>query len=199
MRRTLFLLVILFFGSNLVHAAEIKLYFSGFVTSTDANGVAISEVGVGDEVQGAFSFNSDGKDQMGSDPNAGLYGADSLTLSVDGFHFTSEGGRISVTNNGRLIPGQPALDVFEVVSPLRGVSGPSLSGLPPVQIDLVIVDKDASVFSNDSLPASLDIRQFEIVSEKPFGTTGGRAVFQSLSSGGIGEIRFEIKTLSAEK
>lgn len=182
-----------------MHASDITIRFSGLVTSTDANSVNISEVGVGDEVKGEFSFNADGKDEMPSDPNAGLYGANSLTLSIRGFHYKGGGGRISITNNGRLIPGQPALDVFEVVSPLRGVSGPSLSGLPPVQIDLVIVDKDASVFSNDSLPASLDIRQFEIVSEKPFGTTGGRAVFQSLSSGGIGEIRFEIKTLSVAK
>jgi hypothetical protein len=199
MRKIIYLLMIILLGAAKVYAAAVTIQFSGTVTSTDANGVTISEVGVGDEVKGEYTFNPNAKDGMPSDPNSGLYKAKSLILSVKGFNYRAADSKISITNNGLLIPGQPALDVYEVVSPLRNVSGPPLSGLPPAQIDLVIVDRDSTVFSNDALPVSLDIRQFEIVSEKPFGTTGGRVVFQSLATGGIGEIRFEITNLSVAK
>ncbi len=200
MRRVLFLLGLAWLlGTTVVNAADVTIDFSGVVTSTDANSVAISEVGVGEEVKGRYTFDTTASDGMPSDPNSGLYKAKSLILSVKGFNYRAADNKISITNNGLLIPGQPALDVYEVVSPLRNVEGPALSGLPPAQIDLVIVDKDSSVFSDDSLPISLDIHEFEFVSEKPFGTTGGRVVFQSLATGGIGEIRFKITNLSVAK
>jgi hypothetical protein len=200
MLRILYILgITLLLSSTAVNAAEVTMHFSGVVTSTDANSVAISEVGVGDKVTGTYTFNTVAPDEMSSDPNSGLYEADLLTLRIKGFSYRAADNRISVVNNGMLIQGQPAFDVYEVVSPLRNVSGPALSGLPPAQIDLVIVDKDATVFSDDSLPASLDIREFEVVSERPLGTTGGRVIFQSLSSGGIGEIRFEITGLSVSR
>ena len=186
-------------SNTAVNAAEVTMHFSGIVTSTDANSVALSEVGMGDKVTGKYTFNTVSPDEMSSDSNTGLYKANSLTLQIKGFNYLAADNKISVVNNGVLIPGQPAFDVYEVVSPLRNVSGPALSGLPPAQIDLVIVDKDATVFSDDSLPTSLDLREFEIVSERPLGTTGGRIIFQSLASGGIGEIRFKIISLSVAK
>jgi hypothetical protein len=194
-----FLGIAFLLGNTSVNAAEVTMHFSGIVTSTGANSVALSEVRVGDRVTGKYTFNTVSPDEMSSDSNTGLYKANSLTLQVKGFSYRAADNKISVVNNGMLIPGQPVFDVYEVVSPLRNVSGPALSGLPPAQIDLVIVDRDATVFSDDSLPASLDIREFEIVSEMPLGTTGGRVIFQSLASGGIGEIRFKIISLSVAK
>lgn len=118
-----------------------------------------------------------------------------MSLSVKGFEYSSSDSNISVTNDSVLGAGQPAVDAYEVVSPTE-VSGPPLSGLPPVQIDIVLVDTDATVFSDDSLPLTLNLGDFEIVSEEPAGTTGGRLIFQSSESGQMGEIRFEITELS---
>jgi uncharacterized protein YaiE (UPF0345 family) len=195
---TLFLMILILFCSQSVFAENVTSYFSGIVTSTAANSVAISEVQIGDKVEGQYSFDSNSVDGMAVDNNSGLYAAETLSLTVNGYTYSAADNNISVTNNTVFIPGQPAMDAYEVVSPLRNVSGPSLSGLPIAQIDLVVVDTDATVFSDDSLPVSLDINEFEITSEEPYGTTGGRIVFQSLTTGGIGEIRFEITELSTE-
>ncbi len=179
-------------------AATATASFKGTVTSTDANAVTISEVAVGDEVTGQFSFDPAAVDGMPSDVNSGLYTADSLSLSIRTFDFGASDNNISISNDAVVIPGQPAVDAYEVVSPLRDVSGPSLSGLPPAQIDIVLVDTDSSVFSDDSLPLSVPLDEFDITSEVPYGTTGGRLIFQSTGTGDIGEIRFEITELTIE-
>ena len=179
-------------------ATTLTFSFSGIVTSTAANSVAISEVMVGDEVSGQFSFDSSAVDAMAGDSHSGLYEATEFYLTVDGYTYSATGNNISITNDAVLIQGLSALDAYEIVTPLRNVTGPSLSDLPIAQIDLVLVDTDATVFSDDSLPTSVDINEFEITSEDPYGTTGGRIIFQSLSTGEIGEIRFEITDLSPE-
>ncbi len=172
--------------------------FRGTVTSTDANAVTISEVQVGDVVTGQFSFDTTAADGMPSDPDSGLYTAEQLSLSIRDFEYSASGNNISISNDRVVIPGEPAVDAYEVVSPLREITGPSLSGLPPAQIDIVLVDTGASVFSDDSLPLSLPLDEFEIVSEVPYGTTGGRLIFQSTGTGGLGEVRFEITQLTIE-
>jgi hypothetical protein len=197
--RTKTLLWGLFFivSSSVAGATDITMEYSGTVTSTDANAVAISEVEVGDSVTGQFIFDSDSQDEIESNQFSGLYEANSLTLTVKSFNYTASDNNLSITNDSVLVAGQPALDAFEIVSGLWDVSGPALSGLPPAQIDLVIVDTEAKVFTDDSLPTSLDIDDFDINSEEPFGTTGGRLIFQSLATGGIGEVRFRIDTINA--
>ena len=184
-------------NSSVAGATDITMEYSGTVTSTAANAVTISEVEVGDSVTGQFTFDSDSQDEIPSNQLSGLYEANSLTLTVKSFNYTASDNNISITNDSILVLGQPALDAFEIVSGLWDVSGPALSGLPPAQIDLVIVDTQAEVFTDDSLPTSLDIDDFDINSEEPFGTTGGRLIFQSLATGGIGEVRFRIDTINA--
>ncbi len=184
------------FNSQVSFAAPQTLYFTGTVTSTDANQAAVTEVQEGDKVTGWYSFDTDAADEMASAPSSGLYEAESFALTVNGYHYTATDNSISVTNDAVVIPGQPAMDTYEVVTPLRDVSGPSLSGLPIAQIDLVVLDTDATNFLDDSLPASLNIAEFEVTSEDPYGTTGGRVTFQSLATGGIAEIRFEITGIS---
>jgi hypothetical protein len=187
-----------FVGTSWAYAAEATGRFTGKVTSTGANAVTISEVYVGDEVAGTFTFSTDAADQVSQDPTTGRYEAESMSLSLRGFEFSAPSGTIDVSNDRVLVSGQPAQDAFEVVSPLQVVTGPSLSGLTPTQIDLVLVDTDAAAFSDDSLPASINLADFEIVSEVPYGTTGGRLIFQSSANGGIGEVRFEITSLSID-
>ena len=196
--RVLTIVFITLFSAGIVDAASATARFRGTVTSTDANAVSISEVEVGDEVTGRFTFETTADDGMPSDPNSGLYTADSLSLSVRSYDFNGSDNNISVSNDRVVLAGQPAVDAYEVVSPLREVTGPSLSGLPPAQIDIVLVDTTASVFSDDSLPSSIALEEFNITSEVPYGTTGGRLVFQSTETGGIGEIRFEITELTIE-
>jgi hypothetical protein len=193
--RILFLSIIFVLFSSLGNAKMITYQFNGTVTSTNTGSTTIQEVDVGDTVTGEFTYDTQGSDSMPSDPKSGLYPSESFSLTVKGYSFDASDNNISVTNDSVLIEGSPPVDAFEVVSPLREVAGSSLSGLPPAQMDLVMIDSDATVFSNDALPASLNIDDFEIVSEVPYGTTGGRLIFQSLSNGQTGEIRFQIDAL----
>jgi hypothetical protein len=195
--KIIFLGLVLIASASVARAAEITMHYSGTVTSTNANAVTIAEIEVGDSVTGQFTFNSDAPDESPAFPLSGLYEANSLTLTVQGFNYTASDNNISITNDSILFGGTP-VDAFEIVSGLRDVVGPSLSELPPVQIDLVIVDIDAMVFADDSLPIALDVGEFEITSEESFGTTGGRLIFQSLATGGIGEVRFEINSIIAQ-
>jgi hypothetical protein len=195
--RIILLGLVLIVSVSVAGAAEITMHYSGTVTSTDANAVAIAEIEVGDSVTGQFTFDSDTPDEMPAVPLSGLYEAYSLTLAVHGFNYTASDNNISVANDSALF-GEGLVDAFEIVTGLRDVIGPSLSELPPAQIDLVIVDTDATVFADDSLPTSLDISEFEISSEEPYGTTGGRLIFQSLATGGIGEVRFEINSIGTQ-
>ncbi len=172
--------------------------FTGRVTSTGANSVTISEVQVGDQVTGTFGFNTDAADAVAQDPNTGRYLATSLALSVRDYQFSASDNTIEVSNDRPLISGQPAFDAYEVVSPYQDVTGPALSELSPVQIDLVMLDSVAATFTDDSLPLSLNIGDFDIVSEDPYGTTGGRLIFQSQTDGAFGEVRFEITSLTIE-
>ena len=190
---------IAFIGISIMIAAwtssawGLTMNFKGIVTSTDKNAVAIAEISPGDSVSGQYDFNPNAPDEIPLEPASGLYEAQSFQITVRGFDYVSStDNNISVTNDAVLIAGQPAMDAYEVVSSLRNVEGPALSGLPPAQIDVVLVDTDAAAFSDDSLPTSIDLDGFEIVSEEPFGTTGGRLIFQSLTTGGIGEVRFAI-------
>lgn len=186
------------FAAGGARAATATAHFTGTVTSTNANAVTISEIEVGDEVTGQFRFDTTSPDGMPADTHAGLYSADLLELSIRSYDFSASDNNISVSNDQVVIAQQPAVDAYEIVSPLRDVSGPSLSGLAPAQIDIVLVDTDAAVFSDDSLPLAIDLDAFEIVSEVPYGTTGGRLIFQSTPTGDIGEVRFEITGLTIE-
>ena len=193
------LFIVLFFTASTATAAQVTATFSGVVTSTDANTVTIAEVNVDDQVTGEFVFDSATADEAPSDDSFGLYDAGEFRLSVSGYEYSATDNTISVVNNGVVISGESAVDVYEVVTPLRDVAGPNLSGLSPAQIDIVIADTDATVFSNDSLPTSLNLSDFEIVSEYPLGTTGGRIVFDSLANGETGEIRFELTSIQFEE
>jgi len=172
--------------------------FTGRVTSTGANTVTISEIQVGDQVTGSFSFNTNAVDAVAQDSHTGRYLADTLTLSVDGYQFSASDNTIDVRNDTDLGLGQQASDSYEVVSPYQDVAGPVLSELSPVQIDLVLVDLDGTAFNDDSLPLSLNFGDFDIVSEDPYGTTGGRLIFQKPQQSELGEVRFEITSLTIE-
>lgn len=188
----------LFLCAGTAGASSATARFKGTVTSTGANAVTISEIQVGDEVTGQFTFDTTAPDDRPSNPNSGLYAAGQLQLSVRGFNYSASESQISVSDDVVVFQGQPAVDGYEVVTPLGVVSGPSLSNLPPEQIDIVLADTDASVFSDDSLPLSVPLQEFEITSEVPFGTTGGRLIFRSNDSSSIGEVRFEITELTIE-
>lgn len=190
-----FLSIFSVFFSSFCSAEILTYQFTGTVTSTNNGSVVIKEINTGDTVTGEFTYDTKGIDGMPSDPKSGLYPSESFSLTVGGYSFGASDNNISVTNDSVLIQGSSPVDSFEVVSPLREVSGTSFSGLPPAQIDLVLVDTDASAFNSDALPASLNLADFEIVSEVPYGTTGGRLIFQSLSNGDTGEIRFQIDSL----
>ena len=176
-------------------AAQVMATFTGIVTSTDTGTVTISEVDVGNIVTGQYIFDDAATDELPADPASGRYSASQFSLSVNGFSYSDSDNTIAVVDNGVFIPGQPAMDAYEVVTSLGGVSGPGLSGLPPAQIDIVVVDTDASAFADDSIPTSLNIDDFEITTDQPFGTTGGRMFFRSSATGQIGEIRFEVTDL----
>ncbi|GAB4366492.1 MAG: hypothetical protein Kow0060_24050 [Methylohalobius crimeensis] len=178
----------------------VTLSFTGTVTSTDANSVSINEVDVGDQVHGQYTFDSLVPDERPSDPASGLYQSTQLSISVGRSTWASENNSISVVNNasGSILGlAVPAVDLYELVSPLGEISGPAFSGLSPAQIEFNIVDTDANVFADDSLPPSLNIADFEITSETPDGARGGHIIFGSTRSDQFGEIRFEITDISA--
>jgi hypothetical protein len=111
-------------------------------------------------LKGEFIYDTKGVDSMPSDPMSGLYPSDSFSLTVAGYSFDASDNSVSVINDSVLIQGTEPVDAFEIVSALREVAGPSLSGLPSVQMDLVMADTDALVFNNDALPATLDLDDF---------------------------------------
>jgi len=179
-------------------AAQVTATFSGVVTSNDTGTVTISEVDIGDVITGQYTFDDEATDELPADPASGRYTASQFSLSVNGLNYSDTDNTIAVVDNGVFISGQPAMDAYEIVTSLGGVSGPGLSGLPPAQIDIVVVDTDASAFADDSIPTSLNIDDFEITTDQPFGTTGGRMFFRSTATGQIGEIRFEVTDLSLQ-
>ena len=67
------------------------------------------------------------------------------------------------------------------------------------QIDIVLGDTSTSVFSSDQLPSNINLNQFDITSEFPTGTTGGRVIFQSFTTGQNGIINFEITNITQSK
>ncbi len=185
--------------ASLAKAESITLSFTGIVTSTDANVVEITEVNLGDLVEGQYTFDSLTDDDMPSDPAAGLYTASQFSVSVGGFNWSAADNNISVLNNaaGSILGlTSPIIDFYELVTPLGKVSGPSLSGLSPVQVEFNIVDTNGSVFPDDSLPTSLNINDYEITNEVPDGARGGHIIFSSLATGQIGEIRFDVTGIS---
>lgn len=187
-----------FLNAATASAANITLEFTGTVTSSHTGLTTITEIQPGDPVSGSYTFDLTATDGTPLDPATGLYDAPLLTLTVNGFTYSAPDNNITILDNAVLSPSDPPFDGYEVVSPLRDVTGPSLSGLPPAQIDISIVDTDATVFSDDSLPSSLALAEFEIVTDEPTGTTGGRLIFQSLANGMTGEVRFSIDSMSIQ-
>ena len=179
----------------LAHSATLSFRASGVVTSTDANTVAISEVQIGDSVTAVFIYDTDSIDELASEPAAGRYASETLRIEIADDVYEAKDNTVAITNNAVLIPDTPVMDSFEIVSPLRDVSGPDLSGLPIAQIDIVLVDTTAEAFDDDTLPPTLSVDDFDITSEEPYGTTGGRLIFQSLSAGQTGEVRFRITSI----
>ncbi|MDF1584649.1 MAG: hypothetical protein P1P78_15260 [Methyloprofundus sp.] len=180
-------------------AESTTLSFTGTVTSTDANTVKIAEVDVGDQVTGQYTFGSAAADETPSDPALGLYPVSQLNISVGGFNWSATNNKLSVVNNASgaaLDLTAPVIDFYELVSPLAEVSGPDLSGLSPAQIEFNLVDTDGIVFSDDSLPQTLNIDTFEITSEASDGARGGHIVFRSVDGSQLGEIRFEVTDIS---
>ena len=159
--KLLFLCIIFSAYASTAESKPITMRFSGTVTSTDANTVNISEVQVGDKVTGNFTFDTEAIDEMPSDPYSGLYLSEILNVKIDGYQYSATGNNISMTNDAMVIPNTQLVDAFELVSPLRDVIGPDLSGLPIAQIDIVVVDTTAVVFSDDALPTSMQLSLFE--------------------------------------
>ena len=192
------LVIYLFFASyaSITNAGMVTATYTGTVTSTNTGTVTISEVNVGDTVTGQYVFDDTATDELPSDPVNGRYEASQFSLTVNGFNYSSADNTIAILDNGVPGPGLPSVDLYEIVTSLGNTPGPSLSGLPPLQIDLIVVDTDTTVFSDDSLPTSLNIDDFEITNDQPTGTTGGRIFFRSSSTGQTGEIRFEITDIS---
>jgi hypothetical protein len=182
--------------ASITNAGMVTATYTGTVTSTNTGTVTISKVKVGDTVTGQYVFDDTATDELPLDPVNGRYETSQFSLTVNGFKYSSGDNTIAVLDNGVPGPGLPAVDLYEIVTSLGNTPGPSLSGLPPSQIDLVIVDTDTTVFSDDSLPTSLNIEDFEITNDQPTGTTGGRIFFRSSSTGQTGEIRFEITDIS---
>lgn len=198
MKKILFIwTAILFFHSHLAYSETLAINVSGIVTSTSANAVTISEVQPGDLVSGSFTYDTAAADALPAELSSGRYPSDRLQIEIAEYSYEADNNTIAVTNNAVFFPNAPVIDAFEIVSPLRKVSGPELSGLPIAQIDIVIVDTTADVFEDDSLPSSLSIEDFDVASEEPYGTTGGRLIFQSLATGDTGEVRFQIASISA--
>jgi hypothetical protein len=145
-RILIFLFIILFSLVNVAIAETITMTFSGTVTSTEANAVNISEARPGDVVTGSFSYDSEVTDEMPSNSFSGLYSADALDLEINGYRYSLTDNNIAIVNDAVVFPGSPIVDVFEIVSPLRDVSGPDLSGLPIAQIDITLVDSTNFIF-----------------------------------------------------
>lgn len=85
MKEKLLLLSFMILLGSSAAGASIKVQLKGRVTSTHANGAPISEVQVGDEVTGQFSFSTTATDDMPMNPNEGLYKADQLEPVGQGF------------------------------------------------------------------------------------------------------------------
>lgn len=168
---------------------------TGKVTSETINFV---EVNVGDTVTGsyAFSFNESAESFQGSS----VYDGINFDISINGSTYTESEQNISIGND-------VVFDVFSPVDRLEistgtnnppffmlGPDGPELSGLPISQVDIVLIDTDASAFSDNSLPENIQLDEFEIVDEDSFGTTGGRLIYGS-GLDGYEDIRFRIENL----
>ena len=178
-----FLAIYVFFISyaSLTNAGMVTATYTGTVTSTNTGTVTISEVKVGDTVTGQYVFDDTVADELPLDPVNGRYEASQFSLTVNGFNYSSADNTIAILDNGVPGPGLPAVDLYEVVTSLGNTPGPSLSGLPPSQIDLIVVDTDTTAFSDDSLPTSLNIEDFEITNDQwnkfqaAYGTVAGNA------------------------
>lgn len=170
------------------------LTFTGTVTST----VDIAEVAVGAQVTGHYTFDSLATDEIPDNPKSGLYPASQFSISVAGFEWSAADNNISVIDDAMGLGLGSPFDWYEVVSPLGKVSGPNLSGLAPAQFQFNIVDTDASVFSDDSLPTLVNVAEFEITSEFPDRARGGSIAFRSLAAGQTGIVFFEMTGTSSE-
>lgn len=169
---------------------------SASLTGRVTSATNVSGIHPGEAVTVAYSFDPAASDFDPADPSLGLYEAvQTFSLTVAGHTYTAQSGTLGFANNIIIASGFPAVDTYSVTSgpPL---SGPSLSGLAPFQVDINVADSSAAVFSDDRLATDFDFSFFDIRSADDFSTAGGRLLFRDAGSGIIGSVSFAVESLS---
>lgn len=136
-------------------AATITVTFTGeidFVTS----GISSGPFQVGDPISGSFQIDSTTLDGE-ADPDEGSYeGAISnLTFSFGDYDGTSSGENELHMRNGE----GNNVDNFFVSSDF---TGPDVAGLPPFHFLFDLGDIENTIFTNDDIPTTLDLADFEV-------------------------------------
>jgi len=149
----LFCLVLLLMPGGL-KGGVITFQFSGAVTQVPLDEV-FGDINFGDVIQGSFSFDTAGADQIPADPATGSYTFSApfgMTVAVGTHEFSTTGSlNIGILNS--------FIDQFTVLAT-------SASG--NLTLELLLQDSTGSVFSNDHLPSgalalgSFDQRDFHL-------------------------------------
>jgi hypothetical protein len=134
-------------------AAPITFNFSG--TATAVNALATGTFAVGDSLSGSLTYDSTLTDSNVSPADGRYAPLSSLTFTIGTYTatFVTGSGYVDVIN------GPPGSDQLG----FRGdVTGTTVNGFKPFNLQIGLTDSTGSVFGTDALPLSFDTDQFTL-------------------------------------
>jgi hypothetical protein len=132
-------------------AAAVTISASAAGTITSVDPALSAEFSVGEAVAFSYSFDSLAAD-FSSDPQTGAYGAAGFATTWGDYSATAANGTILIEND---LPG----DGYGAGSNVVVGDAVGIFALDRIQLELD--DSSASVFSDDSLPLSVDLADFD--------------------------------------
>jgi hypothetical protein len=142
---------VLVFAGSAAQGTPFVVTFSGTITSVDPN--LASQFTVGQPVSGSFAFDSAAIDQIPANTQIGQYIATNATLQIGSESYGDANAAIIIDDG--TAPG----DQYELVA--DSLTGNPVGAFAPQFWELHLQDSSASVYSDDSLPTSLDLTDFD--------------------------------------
>lgn len=153
MRKLVFALLLL---PSVARADLVTIDFSS--TATNSATLFGMPVSPGDVLAGSFSYDTTVAD-FNSDPNAGFYNQSSLAFTVNGHSFAAPSYTLSIINDKNQLGTGMLVDAFGV----SATTGLTMDGNPTGNgiFTIFLVDRSATVFSSDAIPASIHLSSFD--------------------------------------
>ena len=147
------LLVVLATTISPVHAVPVTVEFAATITRVQLGDDIFS---VGDQLIGAFTYETDSVDSVPGDPSVGFY-----IFAVTSFKVQTTSGTYMATAPAADISARNDVGNFaddflvQLTRDAHGLAGPVVDGLPLVQITVGIGDESKTTLVSDALPLSV--------------------------------------------